>query len=67
MVSTIFTRQGESWTREEIRTLKSLFRSRSNTDVSQVLQRTPKSIERKAARLGLTKTKKYLRSLGRTV
>jgi len=66
MVSTIFTRQGESWTREEIRTLKSLFRSRSNTDVSQVLQRTPKSIERKAARLGLTKTKKYLRSLGRT-
>ena len=66
MVS-VFSRQGETWTREEVRTLKSLFRGQPNVDVAQVLQRTPKSIERKASKLGLTKTKKYLRSIGRTV
>jgi len=62
-----FSRQGESWTREEIRTLKSIFRNQSNTAVAQVLDRTPKAVERKAAKLNLTKTKKYLRSLGRSI
>lgn len=61
------TKQGESWTREEIRTLRSLFRNSSNTEVAVALKRTPKAVERKAAKLGLTKTKKYLRSLGREV
>ena len=61
----VFRRQGEDWTRDEIKTLKQLFRSNSNADVAKVLERTSKSIERKAAKLGLKKTKKYLRSLGR--
>lgn len=65
MVSTAFSRLGEEWTREEVRTLRTLFRGRSNVEVAQVLQRTTKSIERKASRLGLVKTKKYLRTLGR--
>lgn len=60
-------RQGEVWTREEIRSLKSVFRNRSNVAVSVLLDRTPKAVERKASKLGLTKTKKYLRSLGRSV
>lgn len=60
-------RRGEAWTREEIRTLRSLFRNRSNTEVANMLDRTPKAVERKAAKLGLTKTKKYLRSLGRSI
>lgn len=60
-------RQGESWTREEVRTLKSIFRNQSNAAVAQVLDRTPKAVERKAAKLSLTKTKKYLRKLGRSV
>ncbi len=62
-----FNRQGEAWTREEIRTLRSIFRGRSNVDVAVVLDRSPKAVERKASKLGLTKTKKYLRSIGRTV
>ena len=62
-----FRRQGEAWNREELRTLKTLFRNNSNAEVAAVLDRTPKSIERKAAKLGLTKTKKYLRALGREV
>ena len=56
-------RTGEFWTTDEVKTLRNIFRNRSNVDVARVLNRTPKSIERKASRLGLTKTKKYLRSL----
>lgn len=58
-----FRRQGEAWNREEVRTLKTLFRNNSNAEVAEVLDRTPKSIERKASKLGLTKTKRYLREL----
>lgn len=60
-------RQGTPWTREEVRTLRNLFRNSSNVTVAQVLDRTPKAVERKAAKLNLTKTKKYLRSIGRSV
>jgi hypothetical protein len=58
-------KQRKTWTREEIRALRKLFRDKSNQAVASVLERTPKAIERKAAKLGLAKTKKYLRSLGR--
>lgn len=59
------TRQGEGWTREEVKTLKKIFRNQSNAEVATVLKRTSKAIARKAAKLGLTKTKKYLKTLGR--
>ena len=58
-------KQGEVWTKEEIGALKKLFRGQSNAEVAAALARTPKAVERKAAKLGLKKTKKYLRSLGR--
>ena len=61
-----FRRQGESWTKEEVRTLKAIFRNQSTTDVAVVLERTAKAVERKASKLNLTKTKKYLRSIGRS-
>ena len=64
--NTVVKRQGADWTREEIRTLRSLFRNSSNVSVAQVLDRTPKAVERKASKLNLTKTKKYLRSIGRS-
>ncbi|KKK89646.1 hypothetical protein LCGC14_2730990 [marine sediment metagenome] len=60
-------RQGEVWSREDVRTLRQLFRNSSNTEVAVLLERTTKSVERKAAKLGLLKTKKYLRTIGRTV
>ena len=59
-------RQGSEWSRDEVKTLKQLFRNNSNVEVAVVLERTSKSVERKAAKLGLKKTKKYLRTLGRT-
>lgn len=67
MASTKFTRQGTAWTKEDVRALKKLFGNNSNTTVATQLERTPKSIERKASKLGLNKTKKYLRSIGRSV
>ena len=67
MARTKLNRQGEVWTREEIRTLRSIFRNQSTLEVAQVLDRTPKAVERKASKLSLNKTKKYLRSLGRVL
>ena len=67
MARTTFSRQGEVWTREEIRTLRSIFRNKSTVEVAQTLDRTPKAVERKASKLSLTKTKKYLRLLGRDI
>jgi hypothetical protein len=66
-MANLIRRQGNEWTKEEIRTLKSLFRNNSNAEVAAVLERSPKAVERKAAKVGLKKTKKYLRSLGRSV
>lgn len=60
-------KQGQEWTQVEVKTLKAKFRNSSNAEVARTLQRSPKSIERKAARLNLKKTKKYLRELGRKV
>lgn len=58
-------RQGEVWSREEVRTLRKVFGNNSNSTVAGLLQRTPKAVERKASKLGLQKTQKYLRTLGR--
>jgi len=53
------------WTEEEIRLLKKLFRGRSTRDVANELGRTVGSVRAKASALGLRKTKKYLKSLGK--
>jgi|GEM_PF-3053562 len=58
-------RQRMEWTLEELRTLKNLFRNNSNSKVAVLLDRTPKAVERKAAKIGLKKTKKYLKNLYR--
>ena len=54
------------WTKEEIRELKKLFRNNSTGSVAKKLKRSASSVQSKAASLGLTKTKSYLRSIGRT-
>ena len=59
------TTKNTTWTVGEVRTLRKLFGNASNRTVAVALDRTPKAVERKASKLGLTKTKKYLRSLGR--
>jgi len=58
-------RVGTEWSVGEVRTLRKLFGNNSNREVAVALDRTPKAVERKASKLGLAKTKRYLRSLGR--
>lgn len=53
------------WTREEIKYLKKVFRNMRTADVAKRMKRTVSSVQQKAIILGLKKTKKYLKSLGR--
>lgn len=53
------------WTKNEIRKLKKIFRNRSNKDAAKELNRGVDSVRIKANRMGLKKTKKYLKSIGR--
>ncbi|MFA5023349.1 MAG: hypothetical protein WC523_00130 [Patescibacteria group bacterium] len=59
--------KNKSWQQEDVRALKKLFGSKSNSEIAMLLNRTPKAVERKAAKMKLFKTKKYLRALGRKV
>jgi len=54
-----------AWSKNEVKLFKKLFPSRSSQEVAKQLGRSLSSITHKANKLGLKKTKKYLRSLGR--
>jgi len=53
------------WTREEIKYLKKVFRNMRTADVAKRMRRTVSSVQQKATILGLKKTKKYLKSIGK--
>jgi len=53
------------WTKEEIKLLKKRFPGRSTQEVADELGRSLDCTKKKASRMGLYKTKKYLKSLGR--
>ena len=55
----------ERWTPDEVKLLRKLYRNTSTAEVACELDRTPGSVQAKASALGLRKTKKYLKSLGR--
>jgi len=53
------------WSRDEVKLLKKIFRNRSTREVAEQLGRSIPSVGAKASALGLRKTKKYLKSIGR--
>ena len=53
------------WSTEEIARLKKLFRNMRTADVAKKMRRTVSSVQQKAFLLGLKKTKKHLKSIGR--
>ena len=53
------------WSKSDINLLKKLFPNNSTAQVAARLRRPVKTVERKAYRMGLKKSKKYLRSIGR--
>ena len=54
-----------SWSKDEVKLLKKLFPGRSTQKVADELGRSLKSVQMKTSKMGLKKTKKYLKSLGR--
>jgi len=55
-----------SWTRDDVKQLKKLFPDRPTAEVAARLGRPTEAVKKKASRMGLKKSRRYMRSLGRT-
>ena len=53
------------WSKEEVKVLKKVFGNTITKEVAAKLNRKPGSVDAKASKLGLKKTKKHLKSIGR--
>ena len=53
------------WSRSEISLLKKLFSNNPTAEISAELGRPNDAVKKKASRMGLRKSKKYMRTLGR--
>ena len=56
-----------TWTKEDIKTLKKEFPSHTTEWVASLLMRPLEAVKKKASRMGLRKSAKYMRTIGRTV
>ncbi len=54
-----------TWSKDEVKKLKKIFRNNPTKKVAKELNRPLDAVKKKASRIGLTKTKKYLKTLGR--
>ena len=52
------------WTKDELKKLKKLFGNMATREVAVYLNRPFEATKKRASRLGLRKTKRYLKSLG---
>ena len=53
------------WTKSDLNTLKKLFSNNPTAAVAKKLGRGTDAVKKKASRMGLTKSKKYMKTLGR--
>ncbi len=53
------------WSLSEVKLLKKLFANNLTAEVAAQLGRKTDAVKKKASRMGLRKTKKYLKSIGR--
>jgi hypothetical protein len=53
------------WSESEVKLLKKLFSNNPTGQVAAKLGRSTDTVKKKASRMGLRKSKRYLRSLGR--
>jgi hypothetical protein len=53
------------WSNSEVNLLKKLFPDNPTAKIAARLGRPTETVKKKASRMGLKKTKKYLKSLGR--
>jgi len=54
------------WSKSDVNLLKKLFPSNPTAKIAAVLGRSTDTVKKKASRMGLRKSKRYLRSLGRS-
>ncbi|MBL7106290.1 MAG: hypothetical protein ISS77_01615 [Phycisphaerae bacterium] len=54
-----------TWLKDEIKLLKKIYSNRSTAEVAQELSRGFDAVKKKASRMGLKKTKTYMKKLGR--
>ncbi len=53
------------WSKSEVSLLKKLFASNPTAQIAAKLGRPTEAVKKKASRMGLSKSKKYMKSLGR--
>jgi hypothetical protein len=53
------------WTKSDLATLKKLFADTPTAEISARLGRPNDAVKKKASRMGLRKSKRYMKSLGR--
>ena len=54
------------WSKDDIKQLRKLFPNNPTADVASNLRRPTEAVKKKASRMGLKKSRKYMKSLGRT-
>ena len=61
------TKRGKrgSWTAADLKLLRKLFGNNSTPEVSAQLGRPTEAVKKKASRMGLKKSRKYMKTLGR--
>ena len=55
-----------SWTKDDVKELKKLFPNRPTAEVAASLGRPTEAVKKKASRMGLRKSGRYMKGLGRT-
>jgi len=54
-----------TWTKDDLRLLKKLFGNHPTAEVAAELGRPLDAVKKKASRMGLSKTRSYMKKLGR--
>ncbi len=55
-----------TWSKDDLKQLRKLFPSRATAEVASELGRPTEAVKKKASRMGLRKSGRYMKSLGRT-
>ncbi len=53
------------WSKDDVKLLKKIFRNSSTAAVAKELGRPLDAVKKKASRIGLTKSRQYMKSIGR--
>jgi hypothetical protein len=54
-----------TWSRDDIRSLRKMFPNHATAEVASKLGRPTEAVKKKASRMGLRKSRRYMKTLGR--